>query len=256
MTRTPTTRARTGLALLLAAAIAALAAGCGTTSHPGPIGASELAEAQTFPYYRIYWAGPTFQGEPLVAADGRKSYNISVGDSVYYGDCARGHGVFGGGGSCQLPLQVTTVVYRLHSNAALGPQRNMLIRGVPATVYDEGRSIELYSGRVAIDIFSDVFSRARAAALQLRPLNAAGSATGPLPPPVYCPGLYGPQEPRLRHAMAHLPGHACQTANAEVAFADALRLASSATSASVSRAPAQPRTGRGRRAASKRRSGL
>ncbi len=167
---------------------------------------------------------PTFQGEPLVAADGRKSYNISVGDSVYYGDCARGHGVFGGGGSCQLPLQVTTVIYRLHSNSALGPQRNMLIRGVPATIYDEGRSIELYSGRLAIDIFSDAYSRARAAAMQLRPLNAAGSATGPLPPPVYCPGLYGPQEPRLRRAMAHLPGHACQTAAAEVAFADSLRL--------------------------------
>jgi hypothetical protein len=201
----------------------ALAAGCGTTSHPGPIGSSELAEAQTFPYYRIYWTGLTFQEQPLVAADGRKSYNISLGDSVYYGDCARGHGVFGGGGSCQLPLQVTTVIYRLHSNAALGPQRNILIRGVPATVYDEGRSIEIYSGRVAIDIFSDTFSRARAAALELRPVNAAGSATGPLPPPVYCPGLYGPQEPRLQRAMAHLPEHACQTAAAEVAFTNSLR---------------------------------
>jgi hypothetical protein len=211
------------LALLCATAITALAAGCGTTGHPGPIGSSELAEAQTFPYYRIYWAGLTFQGQPLVAADGRKSYNISLGDSVYYGDCARGHGVFGGGGSCQLPLQVTTVIYRLHSNAALGPQRNILIRGVPATVYDEGRSIEIYSGRVAIDIFSDTFSRARAAALELRPVNAAGSATGPLPPPVYCPGLYGPQEPRLQRAMAHLPEHACQTAAAEVAFASSLR---------------------------------
>jgi hypothetical protein len=243
------------LALLCAAA--ALAAGCGTTSHPGPIGSSELAEAQTFPYYRIYWAGPTFQGQPLVAADGRKSYNASVGDSVYYGDCARGHGVFGGGGSCQLPLQVTTVIYRLHSNTPLGPQRNMLIRGVPATVYDEGRSIELYSGRLAIDIFSDTYSRARAAALRLRPLNAAGSATGPLPPPVYCPGLYGAQEPRLRRAMAHLPGHACQTVATEVAFANSLRLASTstATSASVSHG-AHPKTRRTRPPTGKRRSGL
>jgi hypothetical protein len=218
----------------------ALAAGCGATSHPGPIGASELAEAQTFPYYRIYWAGLTFQGQPLVAADGRKSYNTAVGDSVYYGDCARGHGVFGGGGSCQLPLQVTTVVYRLHYNAPLGPQRNMLIRGVPATVYDEGRSIELYSGRVAIDIFSDTFARARAAALQLRPLNAAGSATGPLPAPVYCPWLYGAQEPRLQRAMARLPGRACQIAAAEVAFASSLRLA---TSGSRARADAPARGG-------------
>jgi hypothetical protein len=229
------------LALLCAAAMMMLCGGCGTTSHPGPIGSSELAEAQTFPYYRIYWAGTTFQGEPLVAADGRKSYNISVGDSVYYGDCARGHGVFGGGGSCQLPLQVTTVIYRLHSNAALGPQRNMLIRGVPATVYDEGRSIELYSGRLAIDIFSDTYSRARAAALQLRPLNAAGSATAPLPPPVFCPGLYGPQELRLQRAMAHLPGHACQTAAAEVAFASSLRRL--ASSGSRARADARARGG-------------
>jgi hypothetical protein len=243
MTRTPTSRATTGSALICALVIAALAAaGCGTTRAPGPIGASELAEAQTFPYYRLYWAGPIFQGEPLVAADGRKSYNISVGDSVYYGDCARGHGVFGGGGSCQLPLQVTTVIYRLHSNSALGPQRNMLIRGVPATVYDEGRSIELYSGRVAIDIFSDAFSRARAAAMQLRPLNAAGSATGPLPPPVYCPGLYGPQEARLRRTMAHLPGHACQTAASEVAFADSLRLASSNSSTTSASASVPSRT--------------
>jgi hypothetical protein len=201
----------------------AILAGCGATNHPAPIGSSELAEAQTFPYYRLYWAGSAFQGQPLVAADGRKSYNISVGDSVYYGDCARGHGVFGGGGSCQLPLQVTTVIYRLHSNAPLGPQRNMLIRGVPATVYDEGRSIELYSGRLAIDIFSDTYPRARAAALRLRPLNAAGSATGPLPPPVYCPGLYGAQEPRLQRVMKRLPGHACQSAATEIAFASRLR---------------------------------
>jgi hypothetical protein len=250
-------RARAGLALSCATAIAALATGCGTTRAPGPIGASELAEAQTFPYYRIYWAGPTFQGEPLVAADGRKSYNASVGDSVYYGDCARGHGVFGGGGSCQLPLQVTTVIYRLHSNSPLGPQRNMLIRGVPATVYDEGRSIELYSGRVAIDIFSDTYARAHAAALALRPLNAAGSATGPLPPPVYCPGVYGAREPRLRRAMANLPGHACQSAAAEVAFANSLRLASNSasTSASVSRT-ARPGTRRTHPPARERSSGL
>jgi hypothetical protein len=225
MTSTRATRAspRTGAVLALICAATTIAAGCSTTGHPSPIHARELAEAQTFPYYRIYWAGPRFQGQPLVAADGRKSYNSAVGDSVYYGDCARGHGVFGGGGSCTLPLQVTTVIYRLHSNVPLGPQTNMLIRGAPATVYDEGRSIEIYSGRVAIDIFSDTFAHARAAALLLRPLNASGSATGPLPPPVYCPGLYGPQDRALEHAMAHLPGRACQQAATEVAFAHSLR---------------------------------
>jgi hypothetical protein len=244
MTTTPTTRAGAGLAAVCAAA--ALAAGCGgATGHPGPIEPSELAEAQTFPYYRIYWAGPRFQGQPLVAADGRKSYNSSVGDSVYYGDCAHGHGVFGGGGSCTLPLQVTTVIYRLHSNATLGPQRNMLIRGVPATVYDEGRSIELYSGRVAIDIFSDTFASAHAAALRLRPLNASGSAMGTaLPAPVYCPGLSGPQELGLQRAMAHLPGRACQRAAAEVAFTNSLRRLATASRPARSYELAAGATGR------------
>jgi hypothetical protein len=209
-----------GLAIACAAA---LAAGCGATERPGPIHASELTEARTFPYYRIYWAGPRFQGQPLVAADGRKGYNSEVGDSVYYGDCARGHGVFGGGGSCTLPLQVTTVIYRRHSNEPLGPQRNLLVRGVPATVYDEGRSIELYSGQLSIDIFSDTFAHAHAAALMLRPLNASGSATAALPAPVYCPELYGPQNHTLEHVMHNLPGHACQRAAAEIAFADKLK---------------------------------
>jgi hypothetical protein len=221
MTRAQTTRVGAGLAMIACAA--ALATGCGTTERPGPIHSSELAEAQTFPYYRIYWAGPRFQGQPLVAADGRAGYNSEVGDSVYYGNCARGHGVFGGGGSCTLPLQVTTVIYRRHSNEPLGPQRNLLIRGVPATVYDEGRSIELYSGQLSIDIFSDTFARAHAAALRLRPLNASGSATAPLPAPVYCPELYGPQNRALEHVMHSLPGHACQRAAAEIAFAHKLK---------------------------------
>ena len=152
------------------------AGGC-ATGHPRPLAAGTLAEAETFPYFRVYWAGPTFAGHPLAAADGQASYDSGIGDSVYYGDCVQRKGIFGGG-NCLLPLQVTTVIYGLHSNSTLGPQRNTVIRGVPAVVYDEGRSIELYSGRLAIDIFSDTFAHAYRAALELRPLNAPGSARG------------------------------------------------------------------------------
>jgi hypothetical protein len=193
-----------------------LAAGCGT-SHPKAISAQELAEAQTFPYFRIYWVGPRFDGRPLAAADGLNGYISGIGDSVYYGDCVQHNGIFGGG-SCELPLQVTTVIYGLHSNSALGPQHNILVRGVPATVYDGGRSIEIYSGRVAIDIFSNSYDHALQAATELSPLNAPGLATGNLPAPVYCPGLSGPQEPRVQHVMASLPGHACQHAAAQLAY--------------------------------------
>ena len=200
------------LIALAALCLALVAAGCGT-SHPSPLAAGTLAEAETFPYFRVYWAGPTFAGHPLAAADGQASYDSGVGDSVYYGDCVQGKGIFGGG-SCLLPLQVTTVIYGLHSNSTLGPQRNTVIRGVPAVVYDEGRSIELYSGRLAIDIFSDTFAHAYGAALQLRPLNAPGSAAGNLPSPVFCPGLSGPISAQVSSAMANLPGQACQRAAA------------------------------------------
>jgi hypothetical protein len=216
--------ARAALVALLVALCALLASGCGT-AHPKPIEARELAEAQSFPYYRVYWVGPTFEGQHLSAADGLRGYIEKIGDSVYYGDCVHRKGIFGGG-NCLLPLQVTTVIYGLHSNATLGPQSNMVIRGVPAVVYDEGRSIELYSGRLAIDIFSDTFAHAHQAALELRPLNAPGSATGKLAPPVFCPGLSGPVNAELSKVMASLPGHACQRAAA--AEAEAKRLTGTA----------------------------
>src|ERR1700720_107823 len=168
----PTTPKRSHLALALTLLAAmALASGCGT-AHPPRLEPAALAEAQTFPYYKLYWVGPSFIGRPLAAVDGLKGYSTAIGDSVYYGDCVNGKGLLGGGGSCLLPLQVTTVIYRLHSNSALGTQRNALIRGVPATIYDEERSIELYSGRMAIDVFSDTLAHALLAANELRPLNA------------------------------------------------------------------------------------
>jgi hypothetical protein len=215
----PTLRARRGLALALLA-VAAFASGCGTV-HPPELGDAALVEAQTFPYFKLYWAGPSFAGHPLAATDGLKSYSAGIGDSVYYGDCISGKGLLGGGGSCLLPLQVTTVIYSLHSNAPLGPQRNILVRGVPATIYNEERSIELYSGRVAIDVYSDTLAHALLAAGQLQPLNAPGKA-GRLPPPVYCPGLSGPVSPKLATLMNALPGHPCQKARTALAASQRL----------------------------------
>lgn len=218
--RTPPRSASRPFALALAA-LALLIGGCGTT-HPPPLEAKALAEARSFPYFRLYWAGPTFLGKPLAAADGLRSYSAGIGDSLYYGDCVNGKGLLGGGGSCLLPLQVSTVIYGLHSNSALGPQRNALIRGVPATIYDEEHSIELYSGRLAIDVFSDTLEDALAATSQLRPINAPGNATEKLPPPAYCPGLSGPIPARVQATMNALPGRPCQKAQAALAATERL----------------------------------
>ena len=213
--------ARAGASMLCALAAILLAAGC-STGHPGAISAGNLAEAQTFPYFRLYWVGRIFEGRSLAAVDGLKGYIASIGDSVYYGDCVQSKGIFGGG-SCQLPLQVTPVIYHVHSNKALGSQRNILVRGVPAVVYDEGHSIEVYSGRVAIDLFSDSYAHAIAAAQLLRPDNAPGSASGNLPPPVYCPGLYGPTSAAIEAVMQSLPDEPCQSAQANEAFRKAVQ---------------------------------
>jgi hypothetical protein len=214
-------RAARGALALCAVAAVLLAAGCGGTGHPRPIASDELAEAQTFPYYPVYWVGPTFLGHPLAAADGLRNYIEKIGDSVYYGDCVQSKGIFGGG-SCLLPLQVTTVIYHLHSNSSLGAQHNIIVRGVPATVYDEGRSIEIYTGRQAIDIFSDDYSDAISAATRLLPLNAPGSPTANLPAPVFCPDLAGVVEGEVSRVMAALPGRACQRAAAQIAYTEAI----------------------------------
>ncbi len=75
-------RAVRGALSVLAACLAAVASGCGT-EHPRPLPAAALAEAQTFPYFPVYWVGPTFQRYALAAVDGQKGYIASVGDSVY-----------------------------------------------------------------------------------------------------------------------------------------------------------------------------
>ena len=208
-----------GFAALVAACL--LASGCATV-QPGPLGASALAEAQTFPFFRVYWVGPRFGSQPLAAADGLRNYISSVGDSVYYGDCATGKGAGLGGNGCVLPLQVTTLVYSRHANAPLGPQRNTVLRGVPAVIFDGGDSIELYTGRLAVDVFSEDLSDGLRAVSALRPLNAPGSATAHLPLPVYCPGLSGPRPAAVQAALRNLPGHACQRLAATLAVDRAL----------------------------------
>lgn len=213
--------ARACSAALAALALAALAAGCATTG-PKPIAKLELAAAQSFPYFPVYWVGKSFEGFPLVAADGLEGYNPSIGTGVYYGDCAKNKGIFGGGG-CLLPLQVKTVIYQRHSNRPLGGQRNIVVRGVPAVVYEGGRAIELYSGHVAIDIFSEDYAHALRAAQELYPANAPGSPSEQLPPPSFCPGLYGPQPAQVRRAMEALPEHICRRSAEQIEYLEEVR---------------------------------
>ena len=176
-----------------AIALALLCTGC-STGHPRPLRGVDLGSAQTFPYYKLYWAGRVFDRQPVTATDGLAGYSPGAGDGIQYGDCRAGKGPLHAGG-CDAPLQIITVTYGEHCNRPLGPQHNIVIRGVPATVFDGGRSIEVYTGRVAIDVYADAPARALRAVGALRPINADGGAGMRLPPPAYHPGLLPPIPP-------------------------------------------------------------
>ncbi|HEV7942660.1 MAG TPA: hypothetical protein VGP17_07650 [Solirubrobacteraceae bacterium] len=219
--RTADPSTRRALLGALAIVLAVVLAGCGD-AQPRRIGAAELAGAQTFPYYTLYWVGPSFEQHPITAADGVEAYKPNTGDSVYYGDCLPGNGALGSKG-CLLPLKVTTSIYALHTNVELGSQRNTIIRGVPAAIFEEGRAIELYTSRLVIDLYASTPARAHAAAQLLRPLNTAGSSTVPLPAPVYCPQLSGHRSAAVYRLMQSLPGGACENEKVALAQQEALK---------------------------------
>jgi hypothetical protein len=178
---------RTIAAALAAGAVVALS-GCGTHSPP-PLSTHEINVARRFSVYDIFWVGRWFQGIPLTAADFRREYNPQLGLAVYYGDCKTKVSLLGSGG-CTLPLEIDTVCYVQHHNDGLGPRHNSRIRGVPAVVFDGGKSIELYTDHVLIDVLADSPARALAAAKRLFPLNGPPELrhfTPQLPPPQFTP---------------------------------------------------------------------
>lgn len=210
------------LAALISIALAGIvAAGCGAASQPQPVSRAELSEARSFPYFPLYWVGPRFNGVRLVATDGQRAYSPLFGDSVYYGNCTGEKGIFGGG-TCQLPLQVKTLVYQRHSNDALGLQRNIVFRGVPASIFDAGHALELYTGQVAVDVYSSTLGGTLRAAEELRPINASGAPHAPLAAPVYCPELFGQTSRRMLHLLASLPRHVCRETRRRQALAEAI----------------------------------
>lgn len=180
-----------------------LLAACGTRA-PGPVSFHELRLARSFKPITFYWVGPSFDGISLTSVDDGYDYDPSVGMRVYYGNCDKPNSLLRT--SCTLPLQITSVVYVPHSNSALGPRRQISVRGAPAVVYDGGRSIELYTGYLAIDIVADTARRARIAAQRLEPLNAPVPPQPELPQPYFEPGVAGdPAATALATTLRSLP---------------------------------------------------
>lgn len=175
---------RSAILALLTAGLALGLSAC-RREGPPPLAPAKLAATRHFRAIPVYWVGMRFDGVPLTAADRPADYDPALGMRVYYGDCIRHRTPLGRSG-CTLPLEITTVRLQVHSNQPLGVHRATHLRGVPAVIFDGGRSIELYSARVAIDVFANTPRRAMRAALALRGLNTHPShRAGPLPAPDY-----------------------------------------------------------------------
>jgi len=54
--------------------------------------------------------------------------------------------------------------------------------------------------------------------MQVLPINAPGSGSGALPPPIYCPGLSGPIDAHLQAVLNRLPAHICRRTRLQSAF--------------------------------------
>jgi len=157
------------LALLCSLALCA----CGSALLETPIAHNTLESLIVNPF-PVYWLGDSFHGLPLTEA----THDPSGGFSVQYGACLEG-----GQGTCVPPLRVVTSA----DNSFLpgGPQRlrQTLIRGVPAELAQDARTIIIATGPVVVDIYAQNARLADAAARTVVPINEPGTPEGLLSRP-------------------------------------------------------------------------
>jgi len=158
-------------ALSLAAVCAAALAGCGDTLQDQPIPHNILESLIVAPN-PVYWLGGSFRGLAVTEA----AHDPSGAFSVQYGDCLEG-----GQASCVPPLRVVTSPDNSFLPAGSAPHAAVEVRGVPAVAAQGGRTIEIPTGGVVVDIYARDPRLAAAAAQTIVPINGVGSPQAPLP---------------------------------------------------------------------------
>ncbi len=174
----PRSRARThirasalcALAVLLAAATLALGA-CGDTLQDRPIAHNTLETLLVAPY-PVYWLGRSFEGLAISEA----KHDPSGAFSVQYGDC-----VEGGQSTCVPALRVVSSPDNSFVPGGAAAQRPAQVRGVAAVLAQGGRTIEIPTAGVVVDVYANSPRLAGAAARTIVPINQAGAPGAPLP---------------------------------------------------------------------------
>jgi hypothetical protein len=159
--------------LSLAVLCAIALGGCGDTLQDRPV-AHNLLESMIVAPTPVYWLGGSFQGLAITDA----VHDPGGAFTIQYGDCLEG-----GQATCVPPLRVVTSPDNSFLPGGAGPRATAQLRGVPAVVAREGRTIEIPTGGVVVDIYAKDARLAGAAARTLVPINRAGAPGDPLPAP-------------------------------------------------------------------------
>jgi hypothetical protein len=147
---------------------APLLAGCGDTLQTKPI-PHNILESMVVAPFPVYWLGESFivpLGRTPFLQVTEANEDASGSFTVEYGNCLQG-----GEGTCTPPLRVVTSPDNSFVPGGDTPRTTESLRGVRASVTDDGRTISIPTGGVVITVFAADADTARAAAEEVAPIN-------------------------------------------------------------------------------------
>jgi len=159
---------------MLACLCALALGGCGDTLQDQPI-PHNILEGLIVSPFPVYWLGGSFQGLPVSEA----THDPGGAFSVQYGNC-----IEGGQDTCVAPLRVITSPNNdFLPHGGLPAHASVPLRGVTAVLARGGRTIEIATGPVVLDIYARDARLALAAARTAVPINRLAAPESPLPAP-------------------------------------------------------------------------
>jgi hypothetical protein len=167
-------RALLSASALLACCGLALGA-CANTIQDERVAPSFLEPLAMQREYSIYWLGGAFRGLPIISV-GR---DVSGAYTIKYGNCRQG-----GENVCVTPLEIVTSPDNSFRPGGSTAQRAISVRGVASTLAQEGRTIEVSTGGVVVDVYADSAALAHAASEAMVSINAVELPGSRLPRPL------------------------------------------------------------------------
>jgi hypothetical protein len=154
---------------------AALAAGCGNTLQDQPVPSNVLEQLVSVREYPIYWLGAKFHRLAVtgVLRDPSEAFTLQ------YGDC-----IEGGQNTCVFPLVIVSSPDNSFSPMGSAPSSTRVIRTVHGLIARGGRTIEIPTAGVVVDIYAENAELAQAAAQTMVAINQGDAPEAPLPAPL------------------------------------------------------------------------